>query len=141
MIRLLRDFRRDGGSAAVEFGMVLPVFLVIVVGVLVYGLFFGVVHGVQQLAAEAARASLAGITEDERARIADQTMRATIGNYIFLKAPNAAIRSRLDPEDPARFLVTIRYDATHLGLNAFAAFLPVPPESIERTAVVRRGGY
>lgn len=138
---LPRFLRSRSAAAAVEFAIVMPVFLVVLAGVLVYGLYFGVAHGVQQLAAEAARASIAGLSETERRAIADATVRETIGNYPFLRIPNTVVTGASDPTDPDRFTVTIRYDASHLGLHAFAAILPAPPTSIERRAIVRRGGF
>lgn len=142
MLRFGARLRADEiGAAAVEFAVVLPVFLVILLGVLVYGIYFGVAHGVQQLAAEAARASVAGVNDAERTAIARRTVTETIANYPLLKLENVAFDGRTDNADPTRFIVTLRYDASRLGLSAFRNFLPTPPQAIERIAVVRRGGY
>jgi len=130
----------ESGAAAVEFAVVMPVFLVIVLGIIVYGLYFSVAHAVQQLTAEAARATVPGLTTQERAALARQLVTDTIGNYPFLVRSRATVDARVDTADSGRFLVTIRYDATHLGLEAFAVILPVPPDAIEKTAVVRVGG-
>lgn len=136
------SFARDQrGTAAIEFGLTLPIFLVLVLGVLVYGLYFGVAHGVQQLAAEAARASVAGLSETERAEIARRNVNETLGNYPLLRSGQMSVEGRNDPADPQRFIVTIEYDASHLGLAAFSGLLPTPPEAIRREAIVRRGGY
>ncbi len=128
-------------NAAVEFGLTLPVFLVIVLGILVYGLYFGVAHGVQQLAAEAARASVSGLSDAERAAIARRTALDTIDRYPLLRSRGLEIEGRTDAADPERFIVTVRYDASHLGLSAFSRLLPTPPEAIERSAIIRRGGF
>ncbi len=136
-----RWMRSESGNAAVEFAITLPVFLVVVLGILVYGLYFGVAHGVQQLAAEAARASVSGLSYAERAAIARSTIDRTIGSYPLLRLIGLDVEGRSDVDDPTRFVVTVRYDASHLGLSAFSRFLPSPPEAIERTAIVRRGGY
>ena len=61
---------RDG-AIAVEFAMIAPVFLMIVFGILMYGSYLAVIHGVQQLAAEAARSSIAGLSETERSSLAN----------------------------------------------------------------------
>jgi hypothetical protein len=52
-------------ASAVEFAMLLPLFLVLVFGIVVFGAYLTMVHGVQQLAAEAARSSVAGLSEVE----------------------------------------------------------------------------
>ncbi len=56
----LRFARCIRAASAVEFAMLLPLFLVLVFGIVVFGAYFTMVHGVQQLAAEAARSSVAG---------------------------------------------------------------------------------
>lgn len=137
-----RTFSADQkANAAVEFGLTLPVFLLVVLGVLVYGLYFGVAHGVQQLAAEAARASVSGLSDQERAAIARATALDTVGRYPLLRSQGLVVEGRTDAADPGRFVVTVRYDASHLGLSAFSRLLPTPPEAIERSAIVRRGGF
>jgi len=45
-------FARDpGGAGAIEFAIVAPLFLLILLGLLVYGIYLGSVHSVEQLAA------------------------------------------------------------------------------------------
>jgi Flp pilus assembly protein TadG len=51
-LRLFVRCRR--GASAVEFAMLLPQFLMLVFGIVVFGAYLTMVHGVQQLAAEAA---------------------------------------------------------------------------------------
>lgn len=70
--KLLKKFQaaRDG-AIAVEFAMVFPLFLMIVFGIVMFGSYLSVVHGVQQLAAEAARSSVAGLSESERSALAN----------------------------------------------------------------------
>ena len=60
------------GAGAIEFAIVAPLFLLIVLGLLVYGIYLGSVHSVEQLAADAARASVAGLSDSERIQIATQ---------------------------------------------------------------------
>lgn len=127
-------------NAAVEFAITLPVLLMLLLGVMVYGLHFGVAHGVQQLVAEAARASVAGLSDAEREAIARDIVRRTVSQYPLLRTGGMTVEARGDAADPDRFVVTLRYDASHLGLSAFSGFLPVPSGTIERSAIVRRGG-
>ena len=60
--------------------MVLPVFLTIVFGIVVFGSYLAVIHGVQQLAAEAARSSVAGMSETERGTLAKSYVSANAGS-------------------------------------------------------------
>ena len=43
------NFARDeGGATAVEFAMMLPIFLTLVFGIVVFGSYFAMIHGVQR---------------------------------------------------------------------------------------------
>ena len=57
-----------GGSSAVEFAIVAPVLIALFAGIVVFGLYLGAMSSLRQLAAEAARASVAGVTDAERAQ-------------------------------------------------------------------------
>ena len=56
---IIQRFRlAHGGASAVEFALILPAFLAIVFGIVVFGAYLATVHGVQQLAAEAGISSI-----------------------------------------------------------------------------------
>lgn len=131
----------DGtGNAAVEFALLAPVFLALILGTLVYGLYFGVVHSVQQLASEAARASVPGLTEQERSVLARQFVTRALASYGLLKPDALRVATGFDAADPNLFKVTLTYDASSLGLNLFQAILPLPASQVARSATIRRGG-
>jgi Flp pilus assembly protein TadG len=49
-------FRADtAGTSAVEFAMLAPLFILLLLGMVAYGIYFGASHWVQQIAADAAR--------------------------------------------------------------------------------------
>ncbi len=74
----LRMYRRnEDGTAAIEFALVLPVFLVLMLGILAYGIYFAAAHSTAQLAADAARASVAGLNDVERANLAKASVART----------------------------------------------------------------
>ena len=62
------------GAAIVEFAILLPVLIVMLFGMLAYGQYFLLAHSVQQLANDAARATVAGVTPAERLTIAGATV-------------------------------------------------------------------
>ena len=70
-------FKDQRAVAAVEFALVLPFFIALVFGIIIFGSYLAVVHGVQQLAAEAARSSVAGLTDSERASLAQSYVTAS----------------------------------------------------------------
>jgi Flp pilus assembly protein TadG len=136
-----RAVRDDCGTAAVELAIVFPVFLAMLLGILAYGIYFGAVHSAAQLAADAARASVAGLSDTERAAIALQQVSSTAPTYPLLKANKLTTTAGPVAGDPSSFQVAISYDARSLPIWSFAPFLPLPAQTILRTAVVKRGGY
>lgn len=136
--RILHD--DDSGVAALEFAIVAPIFILILLAVLVYGMYFTVAQSVQQLAAEAARAAIGGLSDGERQSLAVARANAQVGTYPLLMSEHFQIESGADGSDPDLFRVTITYDATHLGLAPFSSLLPLPADQIVRTSIIRRGG-
>lgn len=134
-IRSLMHCRR--GSSAVEFAMVLPMFLTIVFGIVVFGSYFSVIHGVQQLAAEAARSSVAGLSETERGTIATSFVAANAGTYPMIDSSRIAVSAATSPTNTNVFVVTVNYDASNLFIYA----LPLPPKTIVRSAMIPYGGF
>lgn len=144
--RFLRDlpsrWHRDrSGVAAIEFAIVGPLFFVVLLGVLIFAIYFGTVHSVQQIAAEAARATVQGITEAERSAIAQNHVKTIVGKYPLLDPDYVSVQAATSSNDPNLFNVSIRYDASRSIVFAFEGLIPMPPKTISRSAVVRRGGY
>ena len=61
--------RNEAGAAAAEFAVVAPIFIFFGLGIIAYAIYFGAAHSVQQLAADAARSSVAGLSASERQSI------------------------------------------------------------------------
>jgi len=131
----------DRGASAVEFALVLPVFLVLLFGIIAYGIYFGAVHSTAQLAADAARASVAGISDAEREEIARQHVLNNVPSYVMLQPGKIQIVAGRLEQDSRQFRVAVRYDAAELPIWNFTPFLPLPSKIIERTATIQRGGY
>lgn len=129
------------GSTAVEFALVFPVALVFFAGLLAYGLYFGAAHSVQQLAADAARASVGGLDDSERASIARRHVAASGGNYPLLTAARISVSAAPLAADPSQFEVRVAFDAAELPIWALEGLVPLPDKTITRVAIVKRGGY
>jgi Flp pilus assembly protein TadG len=140
--RFIRKFlsTRDGTSA-VEFAIIFPVFLVVVVGLVVYGAYFGVVHGVQQLTAEAVRASIAGLNDGERLSLARGNIDANVSFYPMLSPARLSIQSAATDPVTSTFTVTVSYDASDLFIFLLPNLVPAPDPVIVRTAAIQKGGY
>ncbi|MDP1908089.1 MAG: TadE/TadG family type IV pilus assembly protein, partial [Hyphomicrobium sp.] len=118
-----------------------PLFLIIVLGILVYAIYFGVVHSVQQLAAEAARASVAGISPAERTTLAQNHVQRAVSSYPLIDGSFLKVGAAASASDANLFEVDLTYDASKLTIFVLDGLLPLPPKQIRRQAVVRRGGY
>lgn len=139
--RAYSALRCRSGVAAIEFAIVAPVFFLMVFGLLAYAIYFGMVHSVQQLAADAARASVAGITADERTALARSNVANALANYPLLDPRRLTVAAAPSGSDPNLFTVDLRYDASTNTIFALEGIVPMPPRIIERQAVIRRGGY
>lgn len=119
-----------------EFALVGPLLALLLMGMAVYGGWFWLAHGVQSLAAEAARAAVAGLDAGEREALAravvtDQSDRG-------LEAHRTTVRVVSDAQ---AIRVEILYDAADHPLMALTGLVPSPPKMISRVAVIRVGGY
>lgn len=126
---------RRAGSAAVEFAIIGPIFILILVAMVVYGGWFWLAQSVQSTASEAARAAVAGLDDAERQALA-----------LAVAADSGA--GGLDPSkltvqvvtDAGVVRVRAAYDVSGHPVMMLKGLLPAPPDTIERSAVVRAGG-
>lgn len=125
------------GVAAIEFAMVAPLLILMMLGIVVYGGWFWMAHSVQSLASEGARAAIAGLDPTERETLARGFVDAQVRD-LGLRADRASVAV----ESTASIIrVNVSYDASDHPLMALSAIVPSPPRTIRRTAVVRLGGY
>ncbi len=128
-------------ASAVEFALVMPLFLVLVFGIVVFGSYLAAVHGVQQLAAEAARSSVAGLSDGERQTLATQYVAANAGAYPLIAPEHLAVSAATSGSAERVFVVTVDYDASNMFIFALPQFVPSPPQRIVRQAAIPFGGY
>lgn len=134
----MRNLRRDQrGTAVVEFAIVLPVLAVLLFGMLSYGQYFLLAHSAQQLANDAARATVAGMTPAERLTLAQASIARE--RSALPEAAAATITAAVE-EAAERITVRVRIDASAMPLFR-TAIVPLPDSTIERRAVVRPGGF
>lgn len=129
------------GANAVEFALLAPVMMLLLFGIIAFGYIFGVYHGVQQIASEAARASVSGLTDPERATIARDFVASNVPAYALLDPDRLTVVA--GPGAPPRqsFEVAIRYDLSGTLIADLAALIALKAPQVERRAVVLRGGY
>lgn len=121
--------------------MVFPIFLTMMLGITAYGIYIAATHSLAQLAADAARASVEGLTNTERERIARSNIALNASNYPLLKTNKITVQAGPLASDANQFRVALTYNAESLPIWGFATFLPLPSKIIVRSAVIKRGGY
>ncbi len=130
----LRSFyRHRGGANAVEFALIAPVLILVLSGIVNYGLYFTTSHALQQIANNAARNALGGLTHQERLELAQNTFIEDVTSYSFITPDQALLQ--LDEANNA-LTVTLTYAHSDMGLP----FIETPSE-IRRKATIARGGY
>jgi len=138
--RARKSWRDVSGTAAVEFAILTPVFILMLTGMLAYGVYFGAAHSIQQLAADAARVSVAGLNANERNLLVGNYLKANAGDYLLIAPAQLTYSIGDKPGDPGQYLVTLRYDASRLPIWDLYPPLPLPSTTITFTSTIRRGG-
>ena len=125
--RLARNAR---GAAMVEMALVLPIFLALLMGILVYGQYFMLAHSVQQAANDGARAAIVGLDAADRRAIAtravDRSMQG-VGGYEVTR------RSVTVAETTDAVTVAVAYTAPQTSFLR-SSFVPSPGHVIRASA-------
>lgn len=130
----------QSGAAAVEMATVFPFFLTICLGILAFGIYFGASHSVQQLAADAARYSIAGLDNEERVSLSTGYVIKNAGKYPLLDSRRVAVTAAPSADDASNLVVRVTYNARELPIWRFVNFVNLPMPLISRVAVIHRGG-
>ncbi|MFB9264122.1 TadE/TadG family type IV pilus assembly protein [Bradyrhizobium erythrophlei] len=137
---MTRFFRCRNGASAVEFAIMLPLFLAIIFGIVVFGSYLAMIHGVQQLAAEAARSSIAGMTDSERSSLATSYVTANASTYPLIVPNNLSVSAAPSAGNANVYVVTVNYDASGMFIYHLP-FVPAPSSTIVRSAAIQYGGF
>ena len=128
------------GTAAVEFALLVPLYFFLLFGMTAYGIYFCAAHSVQQLSADAARTSIAGLNAQERQRLARNFIETNASGYMFIDPNKLTVNAQDSTIDASQFNVVISYDASELPIWALWKTLPMPGRIIARSATIRLGG-
>lgn len=132
-----RRFRDDStGAVAVEFVLLAPILFALILGIITLGFYMGVSHSVHQLAAGAARASVAGLDETERRDIANTYLAEGATRYPLLK--DDALTTSLDYSADAMGSITVNvtYAAAGTLLDVANGFLNLGIDTVKGRAYV-----
>lgn len=137
-IRLLISCRR--GVAAIEFALLAPVYLFLLLCIVAYGIYFGASHAVQQISADAARVAVGGLSNQERVKLATNYVQRFAGKYAFIDASRLSLSFRDEFQPDPYFVVKVSFDARQLPIWRMLTYLPLPSTTIEKQSVIRVGG-
>jgi Flp pilus assembly protein TadG len=141
MRRAARGLRHsEHGAALIEFAILAPVFLLMVMGMIAYAIYFGAAHSVQQLAADAVRVTISGLSAAERQQLASGYVARNAGAYLLLDPQRLTVEVADRPQDPDQVLVSLSYDASTLPIWNLYPPLPLPSTTIVHRATIRIGG-
>ncbi|WP_428153563.1 TadE/TadG family type IV pilus assembly protein [Brevundimonas sp.] len=129
--------RRREGAAAVEFALVGPILVLLLIAIVVYGGWFLMAQSVQALASEGARAAVGGLDAVERDGLARREVTAAVRG-VALDPDRMTIEVA---EEAGRLRVVVVYDSGDSLVMALGGMLPRPPVVIRRSAVIHVGDY
>ena len=132
--------RGENAAAAVEFAIVAPVFLLLMFGMLAYGIYLGATHSVEQLAADTARVALAGLDAKERLELAQDFIDKNAGEYPLLQSEFVKVELDDSEADSTEFRVSVEYNADNLPIWNLYKPIPLPGKEIVRSSIIRIGG-
>jgi Flp pilus assembly protein TadG len=98
-----------------------------------YGIYFGASHSVQQLAADAARIAMSGLSASERRALVTDFINRNGSGYAFVDAHDSAA-------DGSQFVVAVAYDASNLPIWGLFEGIAMPGKTIRRQSTIRIGG-
>lgn len=139
MKKISHFFRHKQGAAAVEFAIVAPLFILIVLTLIAYGIYLSAAHSLQQLTADAARTAVAGLSDQERSQLVNNYIAISTLNDPLIDRKKLVVTVATDPKNVNQFTVTTEYDASALPIWNLYSF-PLPNTTIRRFATIRMGG-
>ena len=131
--------RCRAGTSAVEFAIVSPLLILLLFGMVAYGIYLGASHSIQQIAADAARTAVAGLDENERVSLAENYIERNAGAYPLVESSKLSLDIKDNPADADEFTVAIRYDARDLPIWNLLPNLKLPGMTIRHASTIRIG--
>lgn len=135
----VRFFRDRSGSNAVEFAIVAPIFFLVLLTMIAYGIYLMAAYSVQQIAADAARTAVAGLNSTERQQLARDFITKSDLGYAFMDKNRFTVDVATDPANANQFTVKVEYDASDLPIWSLYSYT-MPEPVIRRFSTIRIGG-
>jgi Flp pilus assembly protein TadG len=137
MFNGVRFFRDRSGSSAVEFAIVAPIFFLVLLTMIAYGIYLMAAYSVQQI--DAARTAVAGLNTTERQQLARDFVTKSDLSYAFMDKSRFTVDVATDPANANQFTVKVEYDARDLPIWSLYSYT-LPEPVIRRFSTIRIGG-
>ncbi|MFP7570268.1 TadE/TadG family type IV pilus assembly protein [Marivita sp. S2033] len=129
-----RFYKDQSGAVAIEFVLIGPLLFTLLLGIITVGYFMGVSHSVLQLASGAARASVAGLDQAERATLVNTYLSEAHTRYPLLTTDGLVPTVTFEGSDPAGITVEVSYSVDGTLLDVTNSFLKLGIETIHGRA-------
>jgi Flp pilus assembly protein TadG len=146
---MLQHSSSEAGAVALEFAMVVPLFLVLIFATMVFALYFATFVAVIHGANEGARASVAGMSDGERGTLALARVTSVFVGYSPLLNP-AHVAVQGTAPVAGMFQVTVSYPLSDFDFGAFYALFATAapngaaiakPAKVTYSVTIADGGY
>ncbi|MFM5918087.1 MAG: TadE/TadG family type IV pilus assembly protein [Novosphingobium sp.] len=128
--RLIND---ADGAAAIEAAFVLPIVIAMLLGIATFGQWFMIAHTIQQAADEAARAAVAGLNDDDRRVMVNQSVTQSLA---IASGVDARLVSTATNRSGDYYTVTVTYQTSQNRALAIG-IIPIPLAPIARQSTVK----
>ena len=127
-------WRGEEGAVAVEFALVLPLLLAILLGIVCFGQYFSIAHSLQQLAAESARHSVLELSEANRMAKAEEYILGASSRLPILQS--GKVSHAISPATTAGpgIVVTISYNLSGSAIDLVDGFLGLDIPEVSRSS-------
>ncbi|MBO9432450.1 pilus assembly protein [Sulfitobacter sp. R18_1] len=127
-------WRNEDGAVAVEFALILPLLLAILLGIACFGQYFSIAHSLQQLAAETARYSVRGLVEKERKEKANAFIEEAKTRFPILQGDKVTDSISTDVTPGPGIKVTLTYDLSGSVIDLVDGFLGLEITEVSRSS-------
>ncbi|WP_243267981.1 TadE/TadG family type IV pilus assembly protein [Sulfitobacter sp. DSM 110093] len=117
-----------------EFALILPLLLAILLGIACFGQYFSIAHSLQQLAAETARYSVRGLGREEREDKAYVFIEEAKTRFPILQGDNVTELISMDVTPGPGIKVTLTYDLTGSVIDLVDGFLGLKITKVSRSS-------
>ena len=133
LLNTLKRLRRESsGVALIEAAIALPIMIVVMMGVVTYSFWLLTAQSLQQVANDAARSSLGGLTEVEREALAKTSIENSLLQAANVDPELVTVKT---VEEDGYLTITLTYDGSADPVFS-SSIIPIPSKSISRSSAI-----